>query len=248
MNQTIYHSVFAPIKRFAPGWLATIIRSTATAFLTPLMFSHKTGHFRSSFKRAAVTCAGSPLPWFSYPCTDFLKHRDYTGRTVLEFGGGQSTLWWAARADKVVTLEGDRGWHDRIAGTMPANVDLHLVSMETRDKNVSEVTGVLNSLDTATFDVVVIDGLYRREMIEIACARLSVDGIIICDDAEGYDYHTGFAGRGMSRVDFYGFVPGVILPHCTAVYFRPGAFVFDPDVPIGLPFEENRSNVVRSAR
>lgn len=242
MSRTVFHTVFAPIKRFAPGWLSRFIRAVATAFLTPLVFSFRSGHFRSSFKGAAVSRTGSPVPWFSYPCTDFLKHRDYAGRTVLEFGGGQSTLWWAQRADKVVTFEGDRDWHDRISGTMPANVDLHLVSMVSREKNVSDVSGVLAALDAKTYDVIVIDGLYRHEMIDIACARVSADGIIICDDAEGYDYHGGFLDHGMERVDFYGYVPGVIVPHCTAVYFRPGAFVFDAKVPVGLPWQDNDPN------
>lgn len=232
MTQTIFHSAFAPIKKFAPRWLSNIARSTATAFLTPLVFAHRSGHFLSSFKMAAVSRNGAPLPWFSYPCTEFLKHRNYESRTVLEFGGGQSTLWWAKRAGKVVTLEGDRRWHDRIAGRMPANVDLHLVSMESREKNVTEVEEVLASLGIETYDVIVIDGLCRHEMIDIACGRLGKDGIIICDDAEGYDFHGGFLDRGMLRVDFYGHVPGVIMPHCTAVYFKPDCFAFDAKTPI----------------
>jgi hypothetical protein len=30
-------------------------------------------------------------------------------------------------------------------------------------------------------------------------------------------------------VDFYGHAPGVILPHCTAVFFKGRAFVFGND-------------------
>jgi hypothetical protein len=30
-------------------------------------------------------------------------------------------------------------------------------------------------------------------------------------------------------VDFYGHAPGVILPHCTSVFFKGSAFVFGND-------------------
>jgi hypothetical protein len=58
---------------------------------------------------------------------------------VLEFGGGQSTLWWAERAKNVVTLEGNKEWYEKIKRDMPENVDLNYVSMENKEANVSEV-------------------------------------------------------------------------------------------------------------
>jgi hypothetical protein len=44
-------------------------------------------------------------------------------------------------------------------------------------------------------------------------------------------FYSGFRDSGLSRVDFYGNAPGVVLPHCTSIYFR-ATFVFDPSVPI----------------
>jgi hypothetical protein len=49
------------------------------------------GHFRSSVNGKALSQAGVPLPWYTYPAIDFLTQRDFRGRSVLEFGGGQST-------------------------------------------------------------------------------------------------------------------------------------------------------------
>ncbi|MGC1360796.1 MAG: hypothetical protein WA826_06450, partial [Silvibacterium sp.] len=65
-------------------------------------------------KRAAVSKNGEPIPWYTYPIIDFLSDRDFKNKNILEFGGGQSTLWWAKRARRVVTFEGKREWHDRI--------------------------------------------------------------------------------------------------------------------------------------
>jgi hypothetical protein len=45
----------------------------------------------------------------------------------LEFGAGQSTLWWARQAEKVVSFEADRSWDAHLSKQIPANVSLHLV-------------------------------------------------------------------------------------------------------------------------
>jgi hypothetical protein len=233
VTQTGLHSAFTPFKRLLPRWLANVVRSLGTATIGPVRAAYRSGFYRSAFARAAVTKSGEPLPWYTYPSIDFLGYRDYSDRTVLEFGGGQSTLWWARRARQVVTLEGDPGWYSEIKQRMPANASLHLVSMASRDENVADVRRALEAQPQSTFDVIVIDGLYRENMIDFAQQYLSDDGIIVCDNAEGYGFHEGFKDSGLWRVDFFGNAPGVVLPHATSVYFRPHAsFVFDAGYPI----------------
>ncbi len=180
----------------------------------------------------AVSRDGNPLPWYTYPAIDFLKYRTYEGRDVLEFGGGQSTLWWAQKARQVVTLEGDPEWYEKIKHTMPGNVDLRLVSMRDADTNVAQVREVLAAKPLRQYDVVIIDGLYRYEMIAVACDVLATHGVIVVDNAAGYGFHEGFKERGFNRVDFYGNCPGVVLPHCTSLYYRISSFVFDSVTPI----------------
>lgn len=240
MRKTIIQKTFTPVKKVLPKYLLNPIRNVATALLTPVMYSYRTGHFLSSFKRAAVSQDGDPLPWYTYPIIDFLKYRTYDDKTILEFGGGQSTLWWAKRALKVVTFEGDREWYEKIRHEMPVNVDLHYVSMKDIDTNVYQVKELLASkpYENEKYDVIVIDGLYRYEMIDIACNLLKKDGIIICDNAEGFRFYEGFKSRCMDRVDFYGNAPGVVHPHCTSIYFKPSSFVFEPTIPIHVIAKE----------
>jgi hypothetical protein len=232
LAESSVRKAFAPIRKLLPSWLSNPVRNIVTATLTPLAYSYRTGHFRSSLKMAAVSRHGDPLPWYTYPAIDFLCSRSYAGKTVLEFGGGQSTLWWAAHAHSVVTFEADRQWHDRIKSGMPANVDLNLVPRENGKQDALHVGTMLAEKSSAPFDVVIIDGLTRGDLFDIACQYVAPNGIIICDNAEGYGFYEGFKDRGFSRVDFYGNAPGILLPHCTSIYFAATSFVFDPAVPI----------------
>jgi hypothetical protein len=232
MAQTALHRLFKPLKKILPKWIVNPLRSLGTALFGPILFARRTGYYRSAFKRQAVQKDRQPLPWYTYPAIDFLKFRDYQNKKILEFGGGQSTLWWAGKAGQVVTLEGDPNWFREIKNKMPSNVDLYFVSMETKDININQVREVLESLPHSSYDVIVIDGLYRVHLIKTALEYLDPDGIIVCDNAESYDFNSGFEGSGLRRIDFFGNCPGVILPHATSIYFNPSSFVFDTQYPI----------------
>lgn len=233
VTQIWIQKAVAPIRNLLPRWAFQPIRGIATGLLTPLLFSYRSGHLRSSLLAKAVRKNGEPLPWYTYPSIDFLQRRPYADRSVLEFGAGQSTLWWAKRAKQVLALEGDKDWHARIRGAMPRNVELHLVSMESAERCVEDVERILEDR-TKRFDVIVVDGLYRREMAEIAKRHVTDDGIIVCDNAEGYGIYEAFKDSGLDRVDFYGHAPGVVLPHATAIYFRSGSFPFSAALPISV--------------
>lgn len=92
---------------------------------------------------------------------------------------------------------------------------------------MSEVENILRTLKISDFDIVIIDGLFREQMIDIACKVVSPNGAIICDNAEGYGFYDGFKNRRLNRVDFFGHAPGVILPHCTSIFFTNNCFLFN---------------------
>jgi hypothetical protein len=118
--------------------------------LTPIAFSYQTGHFRSSLRGEAVESHGEPIPWYTYPATWFLQQKNFTGKTVLEFGGGQSTLWWARRAAKVVVFEGDQLWCERLKSSLPSDVEVYY-------DPAGAMSGFEDVLRDRHFDVIVID-------------------------------------------------------------------------------------------
>ena len=220
---------FAPFKTLLPLPVWTRLRKVATAVSTPVLFTYWSGHFRSSLAEKALSRKGEPLPWYTYPCIDLLRFQDFNGKKVLEFGGGQSTLWWAARADKVVTIETDSAWHAHLVKIMPANVDLHFVSGEESGAFLAAVKTVLEACVADSFDIIVIDAEYRGELVALSLEKLAHGGAIICDDAESYPFYENSHHLDIQRVDFFGYSPGVVLPHCTSVMFRNACFLFKAD-------------------
>jgi hypothetical protein len=208
-----------PARLFGP------LRAVGTALLTPLLFSARTGHARSSLQSRAMNGAGEPTPWITYPAIDLLRSKDLRDKRVLEFGAGQSTLFWAARTAGIVSFEDSRDFYDEVVSRLPRQAEVHLVP--------ASLEGVASRLGTSTFDIILVDGLDRRKACELALRALAPDGVIILDNAEGFWGPDGtypimdmFRGAGLQRVDFYGFAPGMLDPHCTSMFFGPSCFLF----------------------
>jgi hypothetical protein len=144
----------------------------------------------------------------------------------------QSTIWWAARANHVPTIEEDEAWFKRIASEAPTNASVHHVAVDRGTRGIAEIRQLVSNLHPEPFDVVVIDGHLRRELVCFALEKLSPSGAVIFDDAEGYGFYNETKWRPVQRIDFYGFAPGVSLRHCTSILFDRNTFLLDPQIPI----------------
>lgn len=231
MTQRIIQKCFAPLKATLPKPISRLIRRVVTAFVTPYLHAYQSGFIHSSLKMKAVTSKGNAIPWYTYSSIDFLRFRSFEDKSVLEFGAGQSTLWWSSRAKSVTSFEGDKEWFEMLKPTIAPNVDLHLADMTDAERCVHGVRSILNK-KSAKYDVIIVDGLFRSELVPIAVEFLAASGVIICDNSEGYNFQSAFLNLGFERVDFFGPAPGVVLPHCTSIFFRSGAFLFSPKYPI----------------
>src|SRR5205807_1001412 len=129
-------------------------------------------------RSAAVDRHGNPLPWYTYPAIDFLDTKDFSTKSVLEFGSGQSTLWWARRCKRVLSFESDPQWCAYVKSTLSPNADIFLIS--------NDLKGLDDHLHGNRFDVIIIDGLYRLKAAGRALELLQLEGAILVDNSEGY--------------------------------------------------------------
>lgn len=113
---------------------------------------------RHGFFNTTVTdSSGKPVPWMSLPAIDFLQARVPQGIFVFEYGCGYGTLWWAARARKVVSVEHDRQWLRTIMPQLPPNA--HVIHKELIYGG--DYAKTIVSMRGIPLDIVVIDGRDR---------------------------------------------------------------------------------------
>ena len=240
MTITRINRLYAPIKKFLPSLLSIILRRVVTAIITPISFSINSGHFKSSILEKAVTKNGNAIPWLTYPCINFLSIRDLSQKSVLEFGGGQSTIYFSNLAKEIITFEEDSAWSKYISDQKLMNSKVYNVPYSAAgtyvDQEIINTIGedqknfVREILDqnhkNKKFNIILIDGLIRDSIIEICQKYLHDNGVIICDDAGGYNFEQAMKNSDLHRVDFYGHSPGVYHHTCTSMYFTKDCDLF----------------------
>lgn len=232
MSRTWLESMAKVAKALMPTALWRWSRAFATALVTPIRFSLLTGHWKSSLRQSACSASGAPIPWYTYPAIDFLAQRAFDDKNVLEFGGGQSTRWWAERAKSVLTIEENEAWYKSLRETAAPNVALRYIPVDHATRSIEDVRRVVAANGIGRFDVIVIDGHLRRELVKLAFEVLAPRGAILLDNAEGYGFYEEIRDRDCGRADFFGFAPGVSKRHCTSLVFVGDCFLLDAKTPI----------------
>jgi len=189
------------------------------AVLVPLRFSMKTGQFRSCLTGKPVDASGKPVPWYTFPASQFLRSMDFSNDDVLEFGGGQSTLWWAGRARSVTTMEDDPAWARYVQESTSAWSQVVVIAEPDLERQARAPLG-------SKFDVAIIDGGDRIRCAETALKVLRPDGLIILDNSDGFWGPDGtypildlLAEREYLRIDFFGYYSVGMTPGCTSLFF-----------------------------
>jgi protein-L-isoaspartate O-methyltransferase len=119
-------------------------------------------------------------PWWPLSVIPLLDRHLHKMSRVLEFGSGSSTVWLAARAGSVLSIEDDPVWHHA--------VQTRLAALGLRNAIVHYAAGSayydLAWADDASFDLVVVDGSYRWKCIEAVLPRVRPGGIIYLDNSD----------------------------------------------------------------
>lgn len=180
------------------------------------------GWLRSYREGRPVTRSGEPLPWYTYSAIEFLEERLPRDATVFESGAGNSTLWYAQRCARVVSVDPNREWAERIAAVAPANVEVVFRGHPSdKDGYLSEIAS-----RSLRWDVVAIDSAWRDESGKVAVENLSDRGVIVWGNSRlpafsGY-MRDMFGQAGFKEVPSGGLVPIVPSFDRTSILYRPG--------------------------
>jgi hypothetical protein len=212
MKSRWYSGITSRVRRlplFPPNWLPSLRAAR--------ILWRDYGHLKSVISQSAIDMNGKPLPWYTYPAIEFLQQLDFSEKTVFEYGSGMSTLFWARVAKRVVTVEDDERWYEKIARQAPANCR---VMLET---DVANVPGMIERTGEQ-FDVIVVDGPARGgtrlKCCGAALRALRKGGLIILDNSDWLPESSKLLREhGLLEVDMTGFAPICGQVQTTSFYF-----------------------------
>jgi hypothetical protein len=165
------------------------------------------------------------IPWYTYPAVEYLQNIDFAGKTVLEYGCGNSSFFWCRKAAKVTSIEHNREWFDKISRIACKNHEL-IFCAEENYESPAEIEG-------RKFDIIIIDAVKRPECAKILRRYLDLgaaDGcMVILDNSDWYKNSARFIREDfdMIEADFHGFGPINGYTWTTSVFFSRN-FRFKP--------------------
>lgn len=177
------------------------------------------GWFESFKTQSSVNREGKPIPWFSYSCISFLEPRLTKDMAVLEFGAGNSTIYFSERIKTIDSIEHHQGWFDHIRHNLPNNASVWYVPEQPVDKYA-----IAGNTCGRTFDIIIIDALERVACLKASFPLLNSRGVMILDDSEREEYkeaHDFMQKNGYKQIDFWGMAPEVTLKKCTTIFYKP---------------------------
>ena len=192
------------------------------------------GHSVSAASKLPIGQEGAPVPWYTYPFLDFLADFDCSCWDVLEFGSGQSTLFWAGRARRIVAFEHNPTWIEKLRPRLPSHAEVRLFE----SRRVEEALRELGFQPT----VVVIDGCKRKECAAAALRTFGRSPLYVLENSDWLPVTAAFLrGEGLREIRFKGFGPVNAYAWCTSLMVSEESLArlaeVSPhcDVPGGLP-------------
>jgi hypothetical protein len=122
-------------------------------------------------------------PWLTKGAVNLLNEILLTSDNGIEFGSGRSTVWFSSRVNHLTSVEHNSLWYNSVKKELIShkitNVDLIL----SEDKSYFEI---LEEISDLSLDFILVDGIYRDEVLMKGIDKVKAGGIIIFDNANRY--------------------------------------------------------------
>ena len=187
-----------------------------TAIRSAVIIEKDYGHFKSSLLWSAIDKDGNPIPWLSYPAIEWLKRIDLSKARIFEYGSGNSTIFWAKRCKEIFSVENNPNWYKRILKELKTFKNTALILEEDQKKYIDTISKL-----NKNFDVIIIDGAYRKSCAKKALKHINKNGMVILDNADWFPNTSKMLRKkGLRQIDFVGFGPINHYVTNTAVFIK----------------------------
>lgn len=177
------------------------------------------------------------LPWISFGAIRYLERFLQPNMQVFEYGSGGSTVFFAGRCKRIVSVEDDADWAQRVRRRTGTAQNVELIFEATPkiqyrsdgrpfEREDFTTSSYVRAIDGVNPDVVLIDGSedWRLETTRRSvCFRhvepaMKLGAIIILDDSWAYP-QLRKANRAKRVMSFWGVGPCRRGSTCTDIFF-----------------------------
>ncbi|MFZ4593894.1 MAG: O-methyltransferase [Verrucomicrobiaceae bacterium] len=135
-------------------------------------------------------------PWLAQGAVRFLDEWLTSKMSGWEWGSGRSSLWFAQRIARLVSIEHDKAWHQKVSQQLAeqslTHVDLRHLALEHPELETYELdyptlpqyAAVILYEPDASFDFVLVDGWYRAVCARAALPKLKPGGLLVIDNTD----------------------------------------------------------------
>jgi hypothetical protein len=138
-------------------------------------------------------------PWLTAEATEALDQWLRPEHVGIEWGSGRSTVWFAQRVGRLVSVEHHAGWHATVAAQLAANgignVDYRLSPCEPERIETPEWIAAMFASDYVravdvfapkTVDFALVDGMYRSACALAVIPKLRSGALLIVDNVNWF--------------------------------------------------------------
>ncbi len=123
-------------------------------------------------------------PWLTRDAIEFLSSWLRPEHNGLEWGSGRSTMWFARRVARLVSVEHDENYYQEISSRLMQSA---LSNVDYRHcKDESTYLAVAEALPPGNLDFVLVDGIARDRCALAALPRLKPGGLLVLDNSNWY--------------------------------------------------------------
>ena len=124
---------------------------------------------------------GEYIPWTSYAFTSWVKQRNLTGKNLLEFGTGASTIFWQRKFGHVIGIETDCAWRDQVTSLVADTENVSILPLCRVDTFAADQSNNFSSFkETFNFDL--------HTFPELKCNFNHINFDILVDSVKNADW------------------------------------------------------------
>lgn len=105
---------------------------------------------------------------------------------VFEWGAGGSSLWFAERAARLISIEHDHIWYEKTQRELTKRALTHVKLIERPESfcYAKEIVEYTEYVSDPLFDLVLVDGIQRNACVLAAVDGLKAGGWLVLDNTE----------------------------------------------------------------